>query len=103
MSTSPTIFVVDPDEATRQAPRNLAGIMNLRCESYVSGENFLDAYDPSRPGCLVVEIRMPGINGLRIQQILIERRATLPVIFLCSQSTVAAAVQAMRSGALAVL
>ena len=99
MSTSPTVFVVDPDEATRNSLRNLAGMMNLSCEAYALGHDFLDAYDLSRSGCLILEIKVPGINGLQIQQNLIKRRATLPIIFHCAQSSVAIAVHAMRSGA----
>ena len=99
MSTSPTIFVVDPDEATRDSLRNLAAMMNLHCETYALGHDFLDAYDSSRSGCLILEIKVPGINGLQIQQILIKRSATLPLIFHCAQSSVAIAVHAMRSGA----
>ncbi len=99
MSTSPTIFVVDPDEATRDSLRNLAGMMNLHCEAYALGHDFLDAYDSLRSGCLILEIKVPGINGLQIQQMLIKRRATLPLIFHCAQSSVAIAVHAMRSGA----
>jgi FixJ family two-component response regulator len=100
MSISPTVFVVDPDEATRDSLRNLAAIMNLHCETYALGPDFLNAYDPARSGCLILEIKVPGINGLQIQQILVKRHATLPLIFLCTQSSVAIAVHAMRSGAL---
>lgn len=99
MTISPTVFVVDPDEATQDSLRNLAGIMNLHCETYAVGQEFLDAYDPSRLGCVILEIKVPGINGLQIQQILTKRRATLPLIFLCNQASVAIAVHAMRSGA----
>src|SRR5579862_6606564 len=99
MSNLPTLFVVDPDEAIQDSLRNLAGIMNLNCETYALGQDFLDAYDPSRSGCLILEIKVPGVNGLQIQQILAKRRATLPLIFLCNHSSVAIAVHAMRSGA----
>jgi two-component system response regulator TtrR len=99
MTTSPTVFVVDPDEATQDSLRNLAGIMNLHCETYAVGQEFLDAYDPSQSGCVILEIKVPGINGLQIQQILAKRRSTLPLIFLCNQASVAIAVHAMRSGA----
>ena len=99
MTISPTVFVVDPDEATQGSLRNLAGIMNLHCETYALGQEFLDAYDPLRSGCVILEIKVPGINGLQIQQILAKQRATLPLIFLCNQASVAIAVHAMRSGA----
>jgi two-component system, LuxR family, response regulator FixJ len=100
MTSSPTVFVVDPDATTRDSVRNLAGMMNLHCETFSLGQDFLDAYDPLRPGCMILEIKVPGVNGLQIQQILAKRRAMIPLIFLCNQSSVAIAVHAMRSGAL---
>ena len=57
-------------------------MMSLDCEEYVSGHEFLDTFDSSRPGCIVMEVRVPGINGLQIQQRLVEQGVTLPVLFL---------------------
>ena len=99
MTTSPTVYVVDPDEAIRRSVANLAGIMNLRCEPFATGDDFLESLDPACPGCLVTEIRVPGTSGLQIQQALIQRGVTLPVIFLSNHACVAIAVHAMRAGA----
>jgi FixJ family two-component response regulator len=100
MSTQPTVFVVDPDGPTRDAVRNLVSTMELQCEAYDSGQEFLDQFDPSRPGCVVLEVRVPGIDGLQIQKTLIERGAALPVVFLSGRASVSIAVHAMRAGAL---
>jgi two-component system response regulator TtrR len=100
MSTQPTVFVVDPDGPTRDAVRNLVSSMELQCEAYDSGQEFLDRFDPSRPGCVVLEVRVPGIDGLQIQKALIERGAALPVVFLSARASVSIAVHAMRAGAL---
>jgi FixJ family two-component response regulator len=100
MKDEPTVFVVDADAATRAAIRDLASLMNLQCEMYASGAEFLNAYSLSRPGCLVMEVRIPVINGLEIQDRLAEQGAAIPVVFLTAQATVSIAVHAMRAGAL---
>lgn len=103
MSAATTVFVVDPDALTRNAVRDMAHTMNLKCEAYPSAQPFLDAYTPSRPGCLVLEIRIPDVNGLDILDHLAAEGSPLPVILLTSQATVSMAVRAMRAGALHVL
>lgn len=100
MNNEPTVFVVDADVPTRDAVRDLASLMNLQCEAYSSGLEFLNAYAPSRPGCLVLEVRIPGINGLEIQQRLAAQGAAIPLVFLTAQPTVSIAVRAMRAGAM---
>ena len=99
MNTLPTIFVAEPDAATCESIRKVAGVLELRCEAYATGQEFLDAFDTHRPGCLVLEIRIPGVNGLQIQQTLVEMGATLPMIFLTASASVSIAVHAMRMGA----
>jgi FixJ family two-component response regulator len=100
MNSQPTVFLVDPDGATRDAVRKLAKMMSLDCEEYVSGHEFLDTFDSSRPGCIVMEVRVPGVNGLQIQQRLVEQGVTLPVLFLSEGPSVSIAVHTMRAGAL---
>lgn len=95
-----TVFVVDNDPQDRAAVGDLVRQMKLRCLEYDLGQEFLDAYDPSWPGCLVVEVRLPDLGGLQIQRNLAERKATLPIIFLTAHANASAAVQAMRAGAL---
>jgi len=99
MQNEAAVFVVDPDPATRDAVRSLVYTMNLQCEAYASGEAFFEAGVLARPGCAVLEVRVPGINGLDIQQQLTARGSTLPVIFLTSHATLSIAVRAMRAGA----
>ena len=81
MSRQPTVFLVDPDGATREAIKKLTSLMDLHCEAFASGQDFLAACDPTSPGCVVMEVKVPGINGLQIQQRLREQGITLPVIF----------------------
>ncbi len=98
MSTPPTVFVIEPDTAVRASICSVAGEMDLRCETYSSGQEFLNAFDLQRPGCLVLEIRIPGVNGLHIQQTLADLGADLPLIFLTTSASVSIAVLAMRAG-----
>ncbi|MHC4401899.1 MAG: response regulator transcription factor [Planctomycetota bacterium] len=100
MKSEPTVFVVDADGPTRDAVRDLVHTMNLQCEAYALGRDFLDSYTDSRPGCLVLEVRIPDINGFEIQDRLVSRGDATPVVFLTSQATVSIAVRAMRAGAL---
>ena len=99
MNTLPTVFAVEPDPAICESIRVMAGVLDLRFEAYATGQDFLDAFDRRRPGCLVLEIRIPGVNGLQIQQNLVDMGATLPLIFLTSSASVSIAVHAMRMGA----
>ena len=100
MNNEPTVFLVDADGPTRDAVRDLVHTMNLPCEAYTSGRAFLDAYLPLRPGCVVLEVRIPDVNGLEIQQRLAAQGALIPVVFLTAQAPVSIAVRAMRGGAL---
>ena len=100
MNTETTVFVVDPDEPSRAAVREVATTMGLQCEEYASGQEFLDTLDPSQAGCAVLEIKVPGVTGLQIQEMLTTREATLPVIFVSARPSVSIAVHAMRAGAL---
>ena len=103
MNSEPTVFVVDADGAIRDAVRTLVHTMNLQCEGYASGREFLEEYGPDRAGCLVLEIRIPDINGVQIQERLAAEEASLPIIFLTNQATVSIAVRAMRCGAVHVI
>jgi len=103
MNNKPTVFVLDADAAVRHAVSSLAQTMNLHCETFASGREFLESHHPARPGCLVMEIRIPDVNGVQIQERLSLEGSTLPIIFLTDQATVSIAVRAMRSGALHVI
>lgn len=99
MNDEPTVFLVDADRRTRDAVRDLLDTMNLPHEEYTSGQAFLDAYDPSRAGCVVLEVRIPDVNGLEIQDRLAARGASIPLVFLSAEAPVSIAVRAMRGGA----
>ena len=96
---SPTVFVVDDDEAVRDSLAMLLRSVGLESEAYADADEFLAAFDPRRPGCLVLDIRMPGISGLDLQQRLCRRGALLPIIFITGHGDVPMAVQAIRDGA----
>src|SRR5712672_367453 len=99
-SHQPTVFVVDDDAAVRDALKFLLRSVGHQVETYASALEFLDAYRDDRPGCLVLDIRMPGISGLELQEKLIERRSILPIIFITGHGDVPMAVEAMQAGAM---
>ena len=96
---SPLVYLVDDDEAVRDALGLLFASVGLDCRLFASALEFLEAYDPRRHCCLVADIRMPGLSGLDLQQRLKEQRADVPVIFITGHGDVPMAVNAMKSGA----
>ena len=95
----PIVYHVDEDDGTSQVVRQLTATMNLRCQAFASGREFLDAFEDDRCGCVVTELKVPEVNGLQIQQYLAAEGANLPVIFLTAHGTVPLAVRALRAGA----
>ena len=95
-----TVFVVDDDASLRTALSRLLGSVGLSCESFPTADDFLHAVDPQRPGCLLLDVRMPGVSGLDLQRGLADRGYDLPVIFLTAHADVALTVRAMKAGAL---
>jgi FixJ family two-component response regulator len=95
----PLIYLVDDDEAVRDALGMLFRSIGLRYEAYASALDFLQRYDGTRQSCLVADIRMPGLSGLELQQRLNEQRAEIPIIFITGHGDVPMAVTAMKSGA----
>lgn len=96
---SPTIFIVDDDPAVQQALKLLFRSVGYRTESFNTGQQFLDAYNDNWAGCLVLDIRMPGMTGLELQQHLNGRHSILPIIFMTGHGDVPMAVEAMQAGA----
>ena len=94
-----TVFVVDDDEGVRNSLRFLLRSVGLTSRTLSSATEFLDTYRTSQPGCLVLDVRMPGISGLELQQQLNLRGATIPVIFITGHGDVPMAVEAMQQGA----
>lgn len=100
MSREPTVFVVDDDQTMRGSLRWLLESLKLNVEMYSSARDFLSAYDPAKPGCLLLDVRMPEISGLQLQDILAQRQIRLPVIMISGHGDVPVAVRAMKAGAL---
>jgi two-component system, LuxR family, response regulator FixJ len=97
---APIVFVVDDDDAVRSSLKLLLKSAGLAATTYASAGEFLAAYDPDQPGCLVLDVRMPGLNGLELQDELHRRGAFIPVIFITGHGDVPMAVEAMQHGAL---
>jgi FixJ family two-component response regulator len=94
-----TVFIVDDDPAIRFAMQALMDSVNLKHEIYGSGDEFLEQFTEERPGCLVLDIRMPGLGGLELHEELLKRGNSLPVIFITGHGDVPMAVEAMQKGA----
>jgi two-component system response regulator FixJ len=99
MKKNPIIMVVDDDSGVRNAMRFLLKSVGLESALYASAQEFLAAYQPAQPGCLVLDIRMPGMSGLELQQQLNLRGAVIPVIFMTGHGDIPMAVEAMQHGA----
>lgn len=93
------LFVVDDDDAMRRSLAYLFDSAGWRVESFESAHDFLDRYDGHLPGCLVLDVRMPLMSGLELQQTLKNHGVHLPIIFLTGHGDLAMAVQAMKTGA----
>lgn len=96
---APLVHVIDDDLAVRNALRWLLEGEGLAVEEYPSAEAFLAAYTGERPGCAVVDVRMPGMSGLELQEALTRNRVRLPLVFVTAHGDVSLAVMAMRRGA----
>ncbi|HKU89459.1 MAG TPA: response regulator transcription factor [Steroidobacteraceae bacterium] len=96
---NPKVMVVDDDSGVRNAMRILLKSVGLESVLYSSAQEFLAAYQPSQSGCLLLDIRMPGMSGLELQQQLNLRGAVIPVIFMTGHGDVPMAVEAMQHGA----
>jgi two-component system, LuxR family, response regulator FixJ len=96
---APVISVVDDDAAARSSLRLLLKSLGLAAVAYDSAASFLAAYDPAQPGCLLLDIRMPGMSGLELQQLLNQRGIVSPIVFVTGHGDVPMAVEAMQHGA----
>jgi FixJ family two-component response regulator len=95
----PTVFIVDDDRALCEALTFLLESVNLPCRTFRTAQEFLDGYDPDRPGCLVLDVRMPGMSGLDFQGELAVRNYQIPVIMITGYADVSMAVRAIKAGA----
>ncbi|MCX5463367.1 MULTISPECIES: response regulator transcription factor [Alcaligenes] len=95
-----TIYVVDDDEAVRDSLRWLLEANGYRVRCFASGEEFLGAYDPAQVAVLIVDVRMPGMSGLELQEALIARKSNIPIVFITGHGDVPMAVSTMKKGAI---
>ena len=100
MKQNPTVFIVDDGPAMRESLRWLLEAVGLSVETYASPEEFLEHFDASKPGCLLLDVKMPRMNGIQVQQELTARGALTPIIFLTAYGDVPLAVRACQAGAL---
>lgn len=99
MAAGPTVFVVDDTASVRKAIERVLGAAGLQVASFDSARAFLDAYDPASDGCLVLDVKMPGMDGLELQDVLAARGCVLPIVFLTGHGDIPMSVQAMKLGA----
>ena len=93
------VFIIDDDEAIRDSLQLMLETVDIDCQLFSSAEEFLDSYDMDLSGCIVLDLNLPGMNGIELQAELERRNIRLPIIFLTSYGTVPITVQAMKSGA----
>ncbi len=96
----PLVYVVDDDDAVLDAIRMLLRSVGLRAATYTSATDFLAAFDGDQPGCLVLDIRMPVMSGIELQERLHEMGAMIPIVFVTAHGDIPMAVQAVKAGAL---
>jgi RNA polymerase sigma factor (sigma-70 family) len=95
----PLVFIVDDDTAVRRALERLIRSMGLNVESFASAQEFLRRAAPDGPACIVLDVRMPGLSGLDLQEKLAKAELAVPVIFMTGHGTVPMSVRAMKAGA----
>jgi FixJ family two-component response regulator len=95
----PAVHVVDDDQMVRESLEWLLQSVKLPVHLHADGQGFLDAYEPGQPGCVVLDVRMPGINGMDLHRLLRERDPDIPVIVVTGHADVPMAIRAMKEGA----
>lgn len=95
-----TVHVVDDEPAVLDSLKALLGSVRLRSRTHLTAQSFLDSYDPAEPGCLVLDVRLPDLSGLELQERLHERGAPIPVILITGNGDIPMAVRGMRGGAI---
>ena len=99
MAETPTVFIVDDAEPVRDSIGMLLDTVGIEHDEFATAQAFLDNFDADRTGCLVLDIRMPGMSGLELQDKLAELEADIPIIFITGHGDIPMAVEAMRKGA----
>jgi FixJ family two-component response regulator len=94
-----TVFVVDDEPSVRRSLSHLLSSAGLKVLTFASAQAFLEGYDSKAPGCLVLDLAMPGLNGLELQEALAAKGSPLPIIFLSGHGDLPSGVRAMKRGA----
>lgn len=98
-ATEPTVFVVDDDASVRRALTNLLRAVGLHAETFASAHEFLASNRADAPGCMILDVRMPGLSGLDLQRQLAEESITIPIIMITGHGDIQMSVAAMKAGA----
>ena len=99
MSNQPNVFVVDDDQAMRNSLKWLIESVGMKVETYSTADEFIRNYYPGRAGCLLLDVRMPGMSGLELQEHFLKHQINIPIIIITGHGDVPMAVRAMKSGA----
>ena len=99
MNESPVVVLLDDDPGVRRSLSLALSLAGYQVEAYATAEDLLRGLDPSQPGCLVLDLRMPGMDGLEVQQALGDRGCSLPVIFMSAYGDIPTTVRALKAGA----
>ena len=100
---SPVIYIVDDDPSMRKFLRRLVSLSGLQSETFTSAEEFLRGVHPDTPGCLLLDVKMPGLSGLDLQRELSRAGLHMPIIFITGHGDIPMSVQAMKAGAVSFL
>lgn len=103
MTSESTIFIVDDDDGIRRAITVALQVEGYEVRSFASAKSFLDIHDSVGRGCLILDMSMPGMNGLELQDRLVEMKSPLPIIFMTGDGQTPEAERALNAGALAFL
>lgn len=99
LASKPTVFIVDDDDAVRDALQALLESMDIQTLAFDNVQSFIDSYNPEQPGCLVLDVRLPQLSGLELQEYLQRQGIKIPIIFVSGHSTVSIAVRTLKAGA----
>jgi len=96
---TPKVYIIEDDEAVRESEEMMLDSIDQAFESFVDAPSFLEAYSEDMAGCILLDVRMPGMNGIELHKVLIEKSCTMPVIFVTGHGDIQMAVDAMQRGA----
>jgi FixJ family two-component response regulator len=98
-AAAPTVFIIDDDAGVRASIQGLLKAAGLRSESFGTAQEFMARRNPDSPGCLILDVSLPGINGMDFQRKLVEAGVRIPIIFITGHGDIPMTVKAMKSGA----